>query len=364
MIVVRIKHFYDSRREILLLYRLLILTPVEIVQAKLRDGLRVPDTEGIYEAVSVTDHRHVVRHRPHRFEILVNIVIPLLLFVPLDAYRAAEPYHLGKLLAPHLERIAVLKPVVRLLDLISVLYFLPEHPVFVADTAAVRGVAERRKRVQKTRREASQPTVSQSRVGFLILHCVQIDTHFVQSFPRLFVSREIYQAVPQGPSHEKFHRHIINGLRILLSVFVSGLKPVIYDNILHGVGNTLETLPRGRLLNGSSEKPLGGVSHVLLKFVPVKSVFDRTFSHLQLLRACSRFFALLSSSFALFRFFHAFFAFLILLHVSSLFTLPRASSRRGSPARRLCSTPSRNPRECPPSRKAPAPRVRSHPRFS
>ena len=53
MIIIGIEHLDDVARQVLLLYCLLVITLVERIQTENIDGLRIPDTEGVYDAVSV-----------------------------------------------------------------------------------------------------------------------------------------------------------------------------------------------------------------------------------------------------------------------------------------------------------------------
>src|SRR6516165_6717214 len=81
----------------------------------------------------------------------------------------AEKFDFDRFLqAGDLPRVALAQPVVRLLALPAVLDRLSEHAVLVTQAVAHRRQFHRRHRVEKTRGEAAQATVSQTRIGFLL----------------------------------------------------------------------------------------------------------------------------------------------------------------------------------------------------
>ena len=140
MVVVRIKNLYDIAGKIFLLNGLLIISLVKGVETEAVHRLRIPDTKGIYDAVSVADNGKIIRNCLYCL-IAFQTVIVSSVFIGVARYITAEAYFLGIFRTAKLERISVCKPVIGNLYLIAVADFLLKHPVAVTDTASVCGIA-------------------------------------------------------------------------------------------------------------------------------------------------------------------------------------------------------------------------------
>ena len=137
VIVARIEHVYDHLGKILLLYRMTVISTVECIQMEISNRFRIPDSQCIDNMVSISDDRHIVRHRTHRTVILLNKINALCHRIILDPDVTTEADLFCVFIPANLKRIAVLQPVVWHLYLIAVLNFLLEHSVTVADAASI-----------------------------------------------------------------------------------------------------------------------------------------------------------------------------------------------------------------------------------
>ena len=145
VIVVRVKHFADQSCEVLLLNGLMIITAVKALKVKVIDRFGIPDAKRVYNVVAVADNREVIRDCANGLCALLRKMLSSLL-VSRVPYITAELYFAGVLGTLDLKRVAVCKPVIRTLYLITVADFLLKHSVLIADTATVCGISECSKR--------------------------------------------------------------------------------------------------------------------------------------------------------------------------------------------------------------------------
>ena len=154
MIVVRIEHLHDISRQILLLHRFLVIALVEGIQLEAVHRLRIPDTQGIHDAVTIAYHRHIVRNRCHGLiPFLPEMVSAVLVHIDVDV--TAEAYLLRVFGSSQFKGIAVAQPVIRHLHLIAVPDLLLKHAITIPDTAAVCRIAQCCQRIQKAGRQTS-----------------------------------------------------------------------------------------------------------------------------------------------------------------------------------------------------------------
>ena len=252
MVVIRIKHFHQVTRQVLLLHCLIVLTLVKAVQLKGINSFCIPDTQGIDNIVAVTYNRKIHRHSQNGLILLLNKMI--LAVLVLNPYIAAELNSLCIFRTAKLKRIAVLQPHIRHLYLVSVCNLLFEHSITVADTAAVSCIAQSRQGIQKACCQSSQTSVAKSRVRLLILNDIQIQANLFQSFLHFIVKGQINQVVSQSAAHQKLHRHIVYNLWIFFLIFLLGGNPCIHNRILDCIAYRLENLLIACLLNLFSEK--------------------------------------------------------------------------------------------------------------
>ncbi len=204
MIVAGVQNLADRASKVLLFNRLLIIALVEGIQMEAVDRLRVPDAERIHKAVSVTDDRHVIRNR-------LDCVITFLtenrpsVLIHMAGHIAAEMNFLCILGSSELERISVLEPVVRNLDLISVADLLLEHAVAVADAAAVSRIVQRGEGIEEACGKSSETAVSKRRIRLLVLNLVHVKAKLFQSFADRLERLQVNHVIAECPAHQEFH---------------------------------------------------------------------------------------------------------------------------------------------------------------
>jgi hypothetical protein len=107
VVIVGVQNLYDVLSQVLLLNGLLVVALIEVLQAKGVDRLSIPDTQGVYYVVAVTDDRQIVGNSQYRLVVLLNVLITALVIDDvLDV--TTELYFVGVLITTHLERIAML----------------------------------------------------------------------------------------------------------------------------------------------------------------------------------------------------------------------------------------------------------------
>ena len=270
MVIVRIQHLHDIPCQILLLHRFLIITFVKGIQLEAVHRLCIPDAQCIDNTVTVTDDRKIVRNGTH---CLIAFLLKILSAVLIHVYIhiAAEPNLLGIFRSAQLKRIAVLQPVIGHFNLKSVSDLLFEHTVAVTDTAAVGSVSKGCQGIQETSRQTSQTTVAKSRIRFLILDHIQIQSQFLKRFLHFLICLQIDDVIAQGTAHQEFHGQIVDHLRILFVIFLLALHPIIHDRILDRVGYRLEDLLVCSLLKTLPVKRLHIIQDTSLEKFRIKS---------------------------------------------------------------------------------------------
>ena len=154
MVVVRIEHLYNITRQILLLHRLLVIALIKGIKLEAFNGLCIPNTQGIYNAVAVADDRQVVRNRLYGLiALLKEMVSAFLIRAHIDI--TAKFYFLRIFRTAQFKRIAVFQPHIRYFYLIAIPDFLFKHAVTVADSAAICRISKRGKRIQKASSQTS-----------------------------------------------------------------------------------------------------------------------------------------------------------------------------------------------------------------
>ena len=181
VIVVGIQNLYDITCQVLLLYRLLVVTLVKGIQLEALYRLRIPDTQGVYNTVAITHDGEIKRNRLNGLIALLGKYVSAIL-IGMNAYIAAEFHHFRILRSAQFKRIAVHQPVIGNLYLITVADFLLEHAITITDTAAVCGISQRCQGIQETCCQTSKTTVTQCCIRLLVFDQVQIQSQFFQSF--------------------------------------------------------------------------------------------------------------------------------------------------------------------------------------
>ena len=269
MVIVGVQNLHDISRQIFLLHRLLIIPLVKGIQLEAFHGFRIPDAQGVHDAISISDNRHIIGNRLYG-------LIPLLLkavtavFIHIHVYIAAELHFLGIFRAAQLKGISIRKPVVRNLHLITVADLLLEHTVTVTNAAAISGIPQSCKGIQEAGCQTSQSAVSQSRIRLLILNYINVNAQLFQRLSDLIISLQIDQVISQRASHQEFHGQIINRLGIFFLIFLLSRHPVINDHILNRVSDRLKNLLIRRLFKSFTIKRLNIGKYASLEKLLVK----------------------------------------------------------------------------------------------
>ena len=269
MVVIGVEYFHDVSRKVLLLHRLAVVSLVERIQLEDLYRLSIPDTQGIYNAISVADDREVKGNCPDRLIILL-LKAAASKFITVHGDMSAKLDNLPIFRSAKLKGISVLKPVVGNLHLIAVLDLLLEHTVAVADAATVGGIAKGRKGIQKTCSQSAEAAVSERCIRLLILYNVQVESKLLQRFLHNTGSLKVNDVVSEGTTHQELHRHIINHFRILLLIRPLRIDPVIHDLILDCKGYRLKYLLCGCLLQILAVKSLHIINNTSLEKLFVK----------------------------------------------------------------------------------------------
>ena len=195
VIVVGIQNLYDITCQVLLLYRLLVVTLVKRIQLEALYRLRIPDTQGVYNAIAITHDGEIKRNRLNGLIALLGKYVSAIL-VGMNAYIAAEFNHFRILRSAQFKRIAVHQPVIGNLYLITVADFLLEHAITITDTTAVCGISQRCQGIQETCCQTSKTTVTQCCIRLLVFDQVQIQSQFFQFFLPVAFCPKSHIAVP------------------------------------------------------------------------------------------------------------------------------------------------------------------------
>ena len=147
-------------------HHLLVALPVlplplrgDSVSGKVAINLRVPETERIYRMIFRADHRYIVRDSQHRRIAFVHQLQRSVVLLP--HISVAAKAHINRLIGLSvLPCESVAQPTVRQLDLIAVDDFLFEKPIFIANTAPVRGKRQRCHRVEEASGEPPESAVA------------------------------------------------------------------------------------------------------------------------------------------------------------------------------------------------------------
>ena len=266
VVIIGIKNIYDRLCQILLLYRLGVVTLVKGIQVELSHRLGIPDSQGVYDAVIVTYDRQIIGHGQNGLIAVLHVAVPAQLLVILDADIAAEFDSLGILRTFDFERIAVSEPVIGQLNLLAVYDGLLEHTVFVTDTAAVSRIVEGGQGLQEAGCQTAKAAVSQTCIRLLILNLVDINAEFLKNLSYLLVAAKVDQVIAQGSAHQEFHGKIEYLLGIMLGIGLVGPEPVINDPVLCRIGYRLENLLLRSSLQGLAETVLEFCQYIFFDF--------------------------------------------------------------------------------------------------
>ena len=99
----------------------------------------------------------------------------------------------------------------------------------------------------ESRKQAARrprPAVTQTRIGLLLQQLEPIELLLLDGFFREVIKKKVRNIVGERAADEKFHREIVNALRILALIGFLGMHPSLRKNVAHGAGDGLKTLAR------------------------------------------------------------------------------------------------------------------------
>jgi len=99
-------------------------------------------------------------------------------------------------------------------------------------------------RVQKASRKAAEAAVPETGVGLLLQHREPIEALVIDHPLHDGIKKQIEDIVGQGAPDQELHREIVNPLGISLLVRLLGPQPSLREDVPHGTGGGLVTLPR------------------------------------------------------------------------------------------------------------------------
>ncbi len=142
--------------------------------------------------------------------------------------------------------IAEAEPVVRLLDLVTVVDMLLEDAVVVADTVADRRQLQRRHRVQKAGGEPAETAIAERRVGFDVTQHVPVETQAPHCLAAGVLQHQVDDIVAHRPTDQELEREITNPFDVLLVIGLLRLDPAADQPVADGERKSLITVLIGR----------------------------------------------------------------------------------------------------------------------
>ena len=243
-VVVRVEHLREVLGEHLRLDRLHVGSLVEVREVELVHRLRAPETERV-DGVGVADDGEVVGDALHLLGALPHpLRLPAVLHV---LHAAAELDDLRVLGTRELPRIAVLEPVVRLLDLLAVHDALAEDAVVVPEAVAHAGEVEGGHRVEEARRKPSEAAVTKAGVHLEVAQRIPVDVVFLQRLRALAVELEVDHVVAEQTPDEELERKVVDAPLVLPVVALLRLHPPLDEPVANRVGER-RVLVAGRCL--------------------------------------------------------------------------------------------------------------------
>ena len=147
--------------------RLHITTLVKNLEVEILARTRFPKTQEIDGGQSIPGNGDIHRHAKQGFGIFPH-PFPVAQAIEFLFYFAVELYVNGILRPADFPGIAKFDPLIGMFDLAEVLECLPEQPKLVVDTVTNGRQVQSSQRVQKTGRQASETTISESHIRFFV----------------------------------------------------------------------------------------------------------------------------------------------------------------------------------------------------
>jgi hypothetical protein len=122
----------------------------------------------------------------------------------------------------------------------AVLNGLFEHAVFVTQAVPGSRNLHRGHRIQKASRKTPETAITQAGIRLLFQQLEPVEVLFLDRCFRNGIEEKIRNVIGERAADEKFHREIVNTLRILTLVSLFGMNPALRQNIAHRVSDRLE----------------------------------------------------------------------------------------------------------------------------
>ena len=233
-VVVGVEHLRQVLRQHLPFDRLDVGAAVEVVEVERVRGLRLPEAQRVDRLGAVAHHGHVVGHALHGMH-----GDPAPVYSPVDRghFDAALEADLTGVLGPgDLPDIALVEPVVGLLDLRAVQDALLEDAVVVAQPVADGRQVHRRQGVEKAGRQPSQAAVAEAGVGLVGAEALPVHVELGQRLAAVPLHLHVDDVAGQETAHQKLEGEIVDALDVVAVVALLGEDPAFNDAVTHRRG--------------------------------------------------------------------------------------------------------------------------------
>ena len=215
MVVVRVEDFGQLLGVDTLLLGTQEIAVVEFGQVERMSVLRLPQAQRLRHAVTVAKHRQIpgfTGDGESRFPEALLCDFPTDADLHVQLRIVAEP------------RVGIAVPVIWRFHLVTISERLTEQAILIVEAIANGGLANRCHGVKEAGRQATQTTVTESRVNLFFQQVSQVDVVRFQHITHLLIPAKVQQIVARQAANQEFHRDIVDvtlafdGLRHGLSI--------------------------------------------------------------------------------------------------------------------------------------------------
>ena len=196
-----------------------------------------PEPERVYRPSAIADDRRVVCHSVDLFGRDPLEYVASVLPDHLDL--ATEVDGVGQVAPLDLPWIAILEPVVRLLDLPAVPDLLVEDSVVVSDSIAICRNLERRETVEEAGGQTTESSVAKPCIRLLVDEVLQLVAEGRKRLPDRLLESEVDDVVRHRPAHQELKREVVHPLGALGALRLAGQVPLMDDPVPDGHGQCL-----------------------------------------------------------------------------------------------------------------------------
>ncbi len=201
-----------------------------------------PEAQRVDGLATVADHGPVIGNAGQRRRVAFNNAQCSVANLERDVQ-----FHLNRFVgARHFPRIRPGEPVVGLFALPAIADALLENAILVAQAVAHARNAQRRHRIEETRREPAQAAIAEARIRFLLDDLERVNLQVLAQVLPGGINLEVCDVVRQRTTEQEFHREIIDSLGVALPVGVFGLEPALRKHVAHGAGDGFILVARCR----------------------------------------------------------------------------------------------------------------------